>query len=180
MLKHTRTWLPTARNWPSLTAGEGIRQQLEVSPGISQSNHCQCSVSDYLSTNFHALKCFILVRKKAQVSASFLHYFSFLCWHTHHMEKRRTSLVWFLKNSSLEFLPWFSVSLRNNPFPTAAAEHQTPLKWYDITVPVQCWLDVERQHSLFVDLQLSLFLLLLFSSSQILFVAVHRKKMWAK
>lgn len=75
-----------------------------------------------------------------------------------------------------KFLPWFSVSLRNNPFPTAAAEHQTLLKWYNITVPVQCWLDVERQHSLFVDLQLLLFLLLLFSS-QILFVVVHRKKM---
>lgn len=68
---HTRTWLRAAHNRPSLTAEEGIRQQLEVSPGISQGNQCQCSMSDCLSTNFHALKCCTLGRKKAQVSASF-------------------------------------------------------------------------------------------------------------
>lgn len=91
----TRIWLPAARNCSSLTAGEGIRQQLEVSPEISQSYQRQCRVSDYLSTNFNALKCFILGRRKAQVSAS-------LAECTYHMEKRGTSLMQFKNNYSLE------------------------------------------------------------------------------
>jgi len=42
-----------------------------MSPGISQGNQCQRSVSDYTSTNFHALKCFILGRKQAQSQLNF-------------------------------------------------------------------------------------------------------------
>lgn len=103
--------------------------------------------------------------KKVQVSALFQLLYSFLCWHAHHTERRQTSLEIV---SSL-------VPGGISPSPTATAEHQTLLKWYDITVPLQWWHDVEWQHSIFTCLQLLLFLLFLLPFSLILLLSTERK-----
>lgn len=159
---HTRTWLRAARNCPSLIAAEGIRQQLEVSPGISQGSECQCSMSDCLSTNFHAPKCCVLGRKKAQVATSF---HLPLLRHLVHGEKMGY-LSENLKNTSLErvsSLFFFLYHRGITPFQLLLQNTQYSVN--NIIAPVQKWPEIVWWYSLLMHLQPWLFLLLSSSST---------------